>query len=55
VKEEVRRRWGDGLGRFELMLQEMLRKYVGAEARDVQFEYFCSIQKPLKASTLRLI
>ena len=37
---------------FELALQEMYRKYVGAEARDVQFEYYRSIQKPLKASTL---
>ncbi len=38
--------------RFELALQEMYRKYVGAEARDVQFEYYRSISKPLKASTL---
>jgi hypothetical protein len=26
--------------RFEQILQEMYRKYVGAEARDVQFEYY---------------
>jgi hypothetical protein len=38
--------------RFELALQEMYRKYVGAEARDVQFEYYRSISKPLKSSTL---
>jgi hypothetical protein len=38
--------------RFELALQTMYRKYVGAEARDVQFEYYRSIQKPLKSSTL---
>jgi hypothetical protein len=38
--------------RFELTLQEMYREHVGAEARDVQFKYFRSIQKPLKASTM---
>jgi hypothetical protein len=38
--------------RFELALQEMYRKYVSAEAREVQFEYFRSIQKPLKTTTL---
>jgi hypothetical protein len=26
--------------RFELAIQAMYRKYVGAEAREVQFEYF---------------
>ncbi len=36
--------------RFELTLQEELyRKYVGAEARDIQFEYYRTIQKPLKS------
>jgi hypothetical protein len=38
--------------RFELTLQAMYRKYVGAEARDVQFEYFRTIQKTLKSSPL---
>jgi hypothetical protein len=38
--------------RFELAIQEMYRKYVGAEAREIQFEYFRSLQKPLKSSIL---
>jgi hypothetical protein len=38
--------------RFEQAIQTMYRKYVGAEARDIQFEYFKSLMKPLKASTL---
>jgi hypothetical protein len=38
--------------RFEQILQEMYRKYVGAEARDVQFEYFRTLQKPMKSSIL---
>ena len=38
--------------RFEQTLQALYRKYVGAEARDTQFEYFRNIQKPMKASTL---
>jgi hypothetical protein len=38
--------------RFEQTLQEMYRKYVGAEARDIHFEYFRTLQKPMKASTL---
>jgi hypothetical protein len=38
--------------RFEQMLQAMYRKYVGAEARDIQFEYFRTLQKPMKSSML---
>ena len=38
--------------RFEMTLQEMYCKDVGAEARDAQFEYFGMLQKPLKLSTL---
>jgi hypothetical protein len=38
--------------RFEDALQSMYRKYVGAEARDIQFEYFKSLHKPIKAGTL---
>jgi hypothetical protein len=36
------------------MLQAMYRKYVGAgaEARDIHCEYFCTLQKPMKAITL---
>jgi hypothetical protein len=38
--------------RFELSLQEMYHKYVGSEARDVQFEYFWTLRKPMKSSPL---
>jgi hypothetical protein len=38
--------------RLEQTLQAMYGKYVGAEARDIQFEYFRAWQKPLKSSTL---
>jgi hypothetical protein len=38
--------------RFDQTLQALYRKYVGAEARDTQFEYFRTLQKPMKASTL---
>ena len=37
---------------FELTLQQLYRKYVGAEAQENQFEHFCTLQKPLKSSTL---
>ena len=40
------------LARFEQTLQEMYRKYVGAEARDIQFEYFRGLRKPIKLSPL---
>jgi hypothetical protein len=36
----------------EQMLQAMYRKYVGAEARDIQFEYFRTLQKRMKSSML---
>jgi hypothetical protein len=38
--------------RFEQTLQAMYRKCVGAEARDIEFEYFRTLQKSLKSSTL---
>jgi hypothetical protein len=41
-----------GSPRFEQMLQAMYHRYVGAEARDIHFEYFCTLQKPMKASML---
>jgi hypothetical protein len=37
---------------FEATIQALYRKYVGAEARDIQFEHFRSLKKPLKASIL---
>jgi hypothetical protein len=38
--------------RFEIVLQQLYRKYVGAEARDIQFEYFRTLRKPLKSNPL---
>jgi hypothetical protein len=38
--------------RFEVVLQQLYRKYVDAEARDIQFEYFQTLRKPLKSSPL---
>jgi hypothetical protein len=38
--------------RFEIVLQLLYRKYVSAEARDIQFEYFRTLRKPLKSSPL---
>jgi hypothetical protein len=37
---------------FEVVLQQLYRKYVGAEARDIQFEYFRTLRKPLKSNPL---
>jgi hypothetical protein len=34
------------------MLQEIYRKYVGAKDQDIQFEYFQTLQKPMKSSML---
>jgi hypothetical protein len=38
--------------RFNAAIQEMCRKYVGAEARDTQSEYFKTLRKPMKADPL---
>jgi hypothetical protein len=38
--------------RFKQTLQEMYRKYIGAEACDVQFEYFRTLQKPIMKSSI---
>jgi hypothetical protein len=37
---------------FEPMLQAMYSKYVSAEARDIKFKYFRTLQNPLKSITL---
>jgi hypothetical protein len=38
---------------FEQTLQAIMYcRYVGAEAQDIHFEYFCTLQKPMKASML---
>jgi hypothetical protein len=38
--------------RFDAAIQEMYRKYVGAEARDTQLEYFKTLRKPMKSDPL---
>jgi hypothetical protein len=38
--------------RFDAAVQEMYRKYVGAEARDTQLEYFKTLRKPMKTDPL---
>jgi hypothetical protein len=38
--------------RFEQALQEMYRKYVVAESRDTQIEYYKTLRKPMKANPL---
>jgi hypothetical protein len=38
--------------RFNAAVQEMYRKYVGAEARDTQIEYFKTLRKPMKSDPL---
>jgi hypothetical protein len=38
--------------RFDAAMQEMYRKYVGAEARDTQLEYFKTLRKPMKSDPL---
>jgi hypothetical protein len=40
------------VAQFEAVLQLLYRKYVSAEARDIQFEYFRTLRKPLKSSPL---
>jgi hypothetical protein len=37
---------------FDAAIQEMYHKYVGAEARDTQSEYFKTLRKPMKADQL---
>jgi hypothetical protein len=37
---------------FEQTLQAMNRKYIGAEAHNIHFEYFHTLQKPMKAGTI---
>jgi hypothetical protein len=43
---------GKTLAPIEQNLQEMYHKYVGAEASEIQFEYYKTLHKPIKASTL---
>jgi hypothetical protein len=38
--------------RFDAAMQEIYRKYVGAEARDTQMEYFKTLCKPMKSDPL---
>jgi hypothetical protein len=40
------------VARFDIAMQAMYRKYVGAEARDTQLEYFKTLRKPMKSDPL---
>jgi hypothetical protein len=40
------------VARFEQTIQELYRKYVGAEARDTQIEYYKTLRKPMKMNPL---
>jgi hypothetical protein len=40
------------VARFEKTLQDMYRKYIGAEARDTKIEYYKALRKPMKANPL---
>jgi hypothetical protein len=39
---------------FHAAIQEIYCKYVGAEARDTQLEYFKTLRKPMKSDPLRM-